>query len=140
MIPDEFSLLDQAAVVTGGGGGIGAATAIALAKQGAEVAILDRDLEAAQAVAKKIGGKTLAIACDVTDAGSVRAAFDATVSAFGGVDILVSNAGAAWQGGTQAGTNRNATTEVVAFSIAGRFSARRVDQNCHHDFSVPGLA
>jgi NAD(P)-dependent dehydrogenase (short-subunit alcohol dehydrogenase family) len=95
---NEKALARQVAVVTGGGGGIGAATAIALAKQGAEVAILDRDLEAAQAVAKKIGGKALAIACDVTDAGSVRAAFDATVSAFGGVDILVSNAGAAWQG------------------------------------------
>jgi rhamnulose-1-phosphate aldolase/alcohol dehydrogenase len=95
---NEKSLARQVAMVTGGGSGIGAATARAMAKEGAEVAILDRDLEAAKAVAKKIGGKALAVACDVTDPQSVRAAFDAVVSAFGGVDIVVSNAGAAWQG------------------------------------------
>jgi rhamnose utilization protein RhaD (predicted bifunctional aldolase and dehydrogenase)/NAD(P)-dependent dehydrogenase (short-subunit alcohol dehydrogenase family) len=94
----EKPLARQVAVVTGGGSGIGAATAAAFAKQGADVAILDRDLDAAKAAAKKIGGKTLAVACDVTDAVSVQAAFDVVVSTFGGVDILVSNAGAAWQG------------------------------------------
>jgi rhamnose utilization protein RhaD (predicted bifunctional aldolase and dehydrogenase)/NAD(P)-dependent dehydrogenase (short-subunit alcohol dehydrogenase family) len=95
---NEKSLARQVAVITGGASGIGAATAKAMAKEGAEVAILDRDLEAAKAAAKKIGGKALAVACDVTDPQSVRAAFDAVVSAFGGVDIVVSNAGAAWQG------------------------------------------
>jgi rhamnulose-1-phosphate aldolase/alcohol dehydrogenase len=95
---NEKSLARQVAVITGGGSGIGAATARAMAKEGAEVAILDRDLEAAKAVAKKIGGKALAVECDVTNPQSVRAAFDAVVSAFGGVDIVVSNAGAAWQG------------------------------------------
>jgi len=95
---NEKSLARQVAVITGGGSGIGAATARAMAKEGAEVAILDRDLEAAKAAAKKIGGKALGIECDVTNPQSVRAAFDAVVSAFGGVDILVSNAGAAWQG------------------------------------------
>ena len=95
---NEKSLARQVAVITGGGSGIGAATARAMAKEGAEVAILDRDLDAAKAVVKKIGAKSLAVACDVTDPKSVRAAFDAVVSAFGGVDIVVSNAGAAWQG------------------------------------------
>jgi rhamnulose-1-phosphate aldolase/alcohol dehydrogenase len=95
---NEKSLARQVAVITGGASGIGAATARAMAKQGAEVAILDRDLDAAKAAAKKIGGKALAVQCDVTDPQSVRAAFDAVVSAFGGVDIVVSNAGAAWQG------------------------------------------
>jgi rhamnose utilization protein RhaD (predicted bifunctional aldolase and dehydrogenase)/NAD(P)-dependent dehydrogenase (short-subunit alcohol dehydrogenase family) len=95
---NEKSLARQVAVITGGGSGIGAATAKAMAKEGAEVAILDRDLDAAKAAAKKIGGKALAVECDVTDPKSVRAAFDAVVSAFGGVDIVVSNAGAAWQG------------------------------------------
>ncbi len=95
---NEKSLARQVAAITGGGSGIGAATARAMAKEGAEVAILDRDLEAAKAVAKKIGGKALAVECDVTNPQSVRAAFDAIVSAFGGVDIVVSNAGAAWQG------------------------------------------
>jgi rhamnulose-1-phosphate aldolase/alcohol dehydrogenase len=95
---NEKSLARQVAVITGGGSGIGAATAKAMAKEGAEVAILDRDLEAAKAVAKKIGGKALAVECDVTNPQNVRKAFDAVVSAFGGVDIVVSNAGAAWQG------------------------------------------
>ncbi len=95
---NEKSLARQVAVITGGGSGIGAATAKAMAGQGAEVAILDRDLDAAKAVAKKIGGKALAVGCDVTDHDSVKAAFDQVVSAFGGVDIVVSNAGAAWQG------------------------------------------
>jgi len=95
---DEKSLARQVAVITGGGSGIGAATARAMAKEGAEVAILDRDIEAAKAAAKKVGGKALAVECDVTNPQSVRAAFDAVVSAFGGVDIVVSNAGAAWQG------------------------------------------
>ncbi len=95
---NEKALARQVAVITGGGSGIGAATAKAMAKEGAEVAILDRDLDAAKAAAKAIGGKALAVECDVTDPKSVRAAFDAVVSAFGGVDIVVSNAGAAWQG------------------------------------------
>jgi rhamnulose-1-phosphate aldolase/alcohol dehydrogenase len=95
---NEKPLSRQVAVITGGASGIGAATAKAMAKQGAEVAILDRDLDAAKAAAKKIGGKALAVQCDVTDPMSVRKAFDAVVSAFGGVDIVVSNAGAAWQG------------------------------------------
>ena len=95
---NEKSLARQVAVITGGASGIGAATAKAMAKEGAEVAILDRDLDAAKAAARKIGGKALAVECDVTNPQSVRAAFDAVVSAFGGVDIVVSNAGAAWQG------------------------------------------
>jgi rhamnose utilization protein RhaD (predicted bifunctional aldolase and dehydrogenase)/NAD(P)-dependent dehydrogenase (short-subunit alcohol dehydrogenase family) len=95
---NEKSLARQVAVITGGASGIGAATARAMAREGAEVAILDRDLEAAKAAAKKIGGKALAVECDVTDPKSVRSAFDAVVSTFGGVDIVVSNAGAAWQG------------------------------------------
>ena len=95
---NEKSLARQVAVITGGGSGIGAATAKAMGKEGAEIAILDRDEAAAKAVAKKIGGKALGIACDVTDPASVKAAFDQVVSKFGGVDIVVSNAGAAWQG------------------------------------------
>jgi rhamnulose-1-phosphate aldolase/alcohol dehydrogenase len=94
----EKELARQVAVVTGGGSGIGAATAIAMARQGAEVAVLDRDAAAAKAVAKKIGGKAIGLHCDVTDADNVRLAFDKVASAFGGVDIVVSNAGAAWQG------------------------------------------
>ena len=92
----EKALERQIVAVTGGGSGIGAATAAAFAAEGAEVAVLDRDLALAQAVAKKFGGT--ALACDVTDAGQVRAAFQHISESYGGIDIVVSNAGAAWQG------------------------------------------
>ncbi|HEX6980424.1 MAG TPA: bifunctional aldolase/short-chain dehydrogenase [Alphaproteobacteria bacterium] len=92
----EKPLARHIVLVTGGGSGIGAATAAAFAAQGAEVVVLDRDEAAAQAVAKKFGG--LGIRCDVTDPDDVRAAFDRAASRFGGIDIVVSNAGAAWQG------------------------------------------
>ncbi len=94
----EKPLARQVAVVTGGGSGIGAATARALARAGAEVAVLDRDHAAAKQVAAGIGKTAIAVGCDVTDAASVQAAFDDVAKAFGGVDIVVSNAGAAWQG------------------------------------------
>ncbi|MFO1100816.1 MAG: bifunctional aldolase/short-chain dehydrogenase [Xanthobacteraceae bacterium] len=94
----EPPLAGQVAVVTGAGGAIGAATAQAFARAGAEVALLDVDAGAAAARARAVGAAALPVKCDVTDAGSVRAAFDNVVEAFGGVDIVVSNAGAAWQG------------------------------------------
>jgi rhamnose utilization protein RhaD (predicted bifunctional aldolase and dehydrogenase)/NAD(P)-dependent dehydrogenase (short-subunit alcohol dehydrogenase family) len=95
---EEKPLAGQVAVITGAAGVIGTATAKAFAAAGAEVALLDLDETAVQAKAKSIGGSALALRCDVTDAASVRAAFDQVVEAFGGVDIAVSNAGAAWQG------------------------------------------
>lgn len=94
----EKVLARQVCVVTGGGSGIGAATARAMAAEGAEVAVLDRDHAAAQEVAKKIGKTALGIACDVTKSNEVKRAFEEVARAFGGLDIVVSNAGAAWQG------------------------------------------
>jgi rhamnose utilization protein RhaD (predicted bifunctional aldolase and dehydrogenase)/NAD(P)-dependent dehydrogenase (short-subunit alcohol dehydrogenase family) len=92
----EKPLARHVVAVTGGGGAIGAAIARAFAAEGAEVAVLDRDLASAQAVAKSIKG--LAVTCDVTDADQVRSAFDRICEAYGGLDILVSNAGAAFTG------------------------------------------
>jgi NAD(P)-dependent dehydrogenase (short-subunit alcohol dehydrogenase family) len=69
-----------------------------MAAEGAEVAVLDRDRAAAIEVARKISKTALAIACDVTKADEVKHAFDQVAKTFGGVDIVVSNAGAAWQG------------------------------------------
>jgi len=94
----EQPLAGQVAVVTGAGGAIGGATARAFAAAGAEVVLADVNLKAATAQAKAIGGAALAVHCDVTDANSVREAFERVVATFGGVDIAVSNAGAAWQG------------------------------------------
>jgi len=97
-VAKELPLAGQVAVITGAGGTIGAATAKAFAAAGAEVALLDLDEGAAKEKAKAIGGAALAVGCDVTDPASVPAAFERVAEAFGGVDVVVSNAGAAWQG------------------------------------------
>jgi NAD(P)-dependent dehydrogenase (short-subunit alcohol dehydrogenase family) len=94
----ELPLAGQIAAITGAGGAIGAATAKAFAAAGAEVALLDIDESAARAAAKAVGGAARALACDVTNEVSVRAAFARLAETFGGVDIVVSNAGAAWSG------------------------------------------
>jgi NAD(P)-dependent dehydrogenase (short-subunit alcohol dehydrogenase family) len=91
-------LTGQVAVITGAAGAIGAAAARIFARAGAEVAMLDIDETGAQAKAKAIGGSAIAIGCDVTSAASVRRAFETVVESFGGTDIVISNAGAAWQG------------------------------------------
>jgi NAD(P)-dependent dehydrogenase (short-subunit alcohol dehydrogenase family) len=94
----EKPLAGQIAAITGAGGTIGIAVARRLAAEGAHVALLDRDEALARAAARQIGGAALPLACDVTQAVSVEAAFAAIARHFGGLDILVSNAGAAWQG------------------------------------------
>ena len=94
----EKSFARQVVAITGGGSGIGAATAKAFAREGAEVAVLDLDLEAARKVAASCGKTALALGCDVTQEESVAAAFAAIAARFGGVDVVISNAGAAYQG------------------------------------------
>jgi NAD(P)-dependent dehydrogenase (short-subunit alcohol dehydrogenase family) len=88
-------LTGQIALVTGAGA-IGAATAKALAADGAAIAVLDIDGAAAERAAAAVKG--LGLECDVTKPDQVERAFAAACERFGGVDILVSNAGAAWQG------------------------------------------
>ncbi|HEY5290632.1 MAG TPA: bifunctional aldolase/short-chain dehydrogenase, partial [Caulobacteraceae bacterium] len=80
-------------VVTGAAGAIGAATAAAFAREGAEVALLDVNGEAARALAAASSPHTLGIACDVTMPDQVERAFEAVCARFGGIDIVVSNAG-----------------------------------------------
>jgi len=94
----EPPLAGQITAITGAAGAIGAATAKAFAAAGAEVALLDVNLAAAREKAKETGLAALALQCDVTDAASVGSAFDTIAATFGGLDIVVSNAGAAWQG------------------------------------------
>ena len=82
---------DRVALVTGGGRGIGAATAEMLARDGAKVAVSDMDRAPAEEVARPIHG--IAIACDVTDRAQVDAMVERTVKEFGRLDILVACAG-----------------------------------------------
>lgn len=89
-------LAGKVCAVTGGVGTIGAAIVRLFSSAGAYVAVLDLDSSAAHALAAEVGG--MGIECDVTDGVAVRAAFDDICARAGGIDIVVSNAGAAWQG------------------------------------------
>lgn len=93
-----FEIPGQCAVITGGGRGIGAATAELFASAGASVAVLDKDGTHARRIADGIlgnGGAALAITCDITDEEQVEEAFAAVAEEFGSPDILVNNAGIA---------------------------------------------
>jgi rhamnulose-1-phosphate aldolase/alcohol dehydrogenase len=94
-MPKPKPLATRIAFVTGGGSGIGRAIAHRLAAEGACVVVADRDGDAAATVAGEIGGTDVAVAvtADVTDADALAAAFQQAVLAFGGVDLIVNNAG-----------------------------------------------
>ena len=89
-------LKGQVALITGGGSGIGQATAQIFRDAGAEIVVLDVNANAIRSVAEKLDG--LGLVVDVTDAIAVGQAFKRVISSFGGLDIVVSNAGGAWQG------------------------------------------
>lgn len=114
----EKPLARQVVLVTGGAGAIGAATARAFAAAGAEVAVLDLEQESAAVVAAACGKRALAAACDVTDPAAVQAAVAAVAAHFGGLDIVVSNAGAAWTGpmATLADADLRASFELNFFA------------------------
>ena len=92
------NLEGKSALVTGGASGIGRATALAFAREGARVAVADIMQDAAQRTVTEIeamGGQALAIACDVTDDDAVKAMIVRTVDAFGSLDCTFNNAGIA---------------------------------------------
>jgi rhamnulose-1-phosphate aldolase/alcohol dehydrogenase len=94
-LPKPKPLASRIAFVTGAGSGIGRAIALRLAAEGACVVVADRDSDSASAVAREIGGTDVAVAvtADVTDADAVAAALREASLAFGGVDLVVNNAG-----------------------------------------------
>ncbi|HLB03557.1 MAG TPA: SDR family NAD(P)-dependent oxidoreductase [Gaiellaceae bacterium] len=84
---------DRVALVTGGASGIGKAVALALAARGAHVGVCDLNATGAEAVAAEIGGRSLPVPMDVTDAASVRAGVASAVESLGAPDVLVNAAG-----------------------------------------------
>jgi len=80
-------------VITGASRGIGAQAARVFAAAGANVALLARSVDSLETLAAEIGGNALALACDVADYGAVAAAVQQTVERFGGIDVLINNAG-----------------------------------------------
>jgi NAD(P)-dependent dehydrogenase (short-subunit alcohol dehydrogenase family) len=90
------TLTNKVALITGGASGIGRATAVLFAQEGAAVAIIDVNAEQGQSAVAEIesaGGKAIFIRCDVTRAEDCRAAVEETASTFGGLHILFNNAG-----------------------------------------------
>ena len=117
----------MAALVTGGGSGLGAATAEALAAKGARVAVLDLDHAAAQRVAAQVGG--IAVQCDVADAASGERAVAAAREAHGAARILVNCAGIATPGrivGRDGPLKLEAFARVIGVNLIGTFNLLRL--------------
>src|SRR4051794_39599333 len=116
------SLAGRTAVVTGAGSGIGRAIATTFAAAGAAVACLDLDRISVDAVAKAItgaGGRTLALACDVSSEADTHAAVEATQSAFGPIHILVNGAAADDPNGTVLDLTLVDWKRVFAVNVTG---------------------
>jgi NAD(P)-dependent dehydrogenase (short-subunit alcohol dehydrogenase family) len=94
-MPASYSLAGKAALVTGAARGIGLETARRLAQRGASVAMLDLDAGEAREAAQPMGDRAMTIAGDVTDASAMDAAVAQVVERFGGLDVVVANAGVA---------------------------------------------
>jgi len=117
----------QAAVVTGGGSGLGAATAAFLAQAGARVAVLDINQSAAEASAARIGG--LGVACDVADAASAEAALAAARARHGVERVLVNCAGVGTAGrivGRDGPLKLDAFERVIRINLIGTFNLLRL--------------
>ncbi|WP_085811100.1 SDR family NAD(P)-dependent oxidoreductase [Sphingomonas sp. TZW2008] len=113
---------DRVAVITGGGSGIGAATARLLAREGAKVVLVDLNSDAAQAIAAETGG--LALTADVSDREQVDAFVAQTVAAHGRIDILLNNAGVGIFGKTP-DVDPDTWDRVVAINLHAVFYACR---------------
>ncbi|MBZ5721554.1 MAG: glucose 1-dehydrogenase [Acidobacteriia bacterium] len=86
-------LKDKIAIITGAGSGIGRASAIALAREGARVALVGRRQDRLEDVARQIGDSALVVAADVSKQDGIDLVVEQTVASFGGLNVLVNNAG-----------------------------------------------
>ncbi|MDP6893039.1 MAG: SDR family oxidoreductase [Verrucomicrobiota bacterium] len=119
-----FSLNGKNTIVTGAGSGIGQSTAIAFAKQGAHVSVLEINLEAANETVEKIrtnGGQAEATECDVTHHDHVQDVFDKIATDHGGLDCLINNAGIAHVGNIL-NTNEKDFDRVMNVNLKGVFN------------------
>lgn len=122
-----YSLDGQTAIITGSGSGIGAAIATLFAAQGARVAVLDIDTEAAEATVDQIeadGGTAVFFPCDVGDQPAVDAAFDEVLARFGGLDVLINNAGIAHVGNVEATTETD-FDRIYRVNVKGVYNGLR---------------
>jgi NAD(P)-dependent dehydrogenase (short-subunit alcohol dehydrogenase family) len=124
-VPDQNRrFADQVAFVSGAGAGIGRATALAFAREGASVVIADVDEQANNETARLIetaGGQVIAVRCDVTRAQDLQAAMDATVEAFGGLDVAFNNAGVEQPTAPAADITEEDWDRVIGVNLRGVF-------------------
>ncbi|HEU5368903.1 MAG TPA: bifunctional aldolase/short-chain dehydrogenase [Ktedonobacterales bacterium] len=133
LAPPEREFARQVALVTGAAGGIGSAVCARLARDGAHIIATDIDLDGAEDLAQHLcqqygAGRAVAVQMDVTNEESVRAAFAAAALAFGGIDIVVNNAGLASSAPitetTLADWNRNLSVLATGYFLAAREAFR----------------
>ena len=123
----EQDFAGKVAIVTGGGSGIGEATAVLLAARGAKVVVADRDAAAAERVAKAIGESALPHPVDVADPVGCQAMVRAAVERFGRLDVAVNNAGI---GGPPAATGDyplDGWAAVIEVNLNGVFYGMRAE-------------
>jgi len=112
-------------LITGASRGIGAAAAREFAAAGAQVALAARSADAVEALAREIGPSALALPCDVSDYAQVEAAVQATVGAFGGLDVLIGNAGVIEPIAPMAAIDPAAWGKVIDINLKGVFYGMR---------------
>ncbi len=125
---DQFTFDDEVAIVTGGSRGIGEAVAVGLAEAGADVVPVARSEDALAETADRIeaaGADALPIPLDVTDEAAVQACFDEVEDAFGGVDVLVNNAGVNPYFGDSREIDRETWEHIFAVNVTGAFTCAR---------------
>ena len=115
----RFPIRGKVAIVTGAARGIGFATATELSRRGASVIVLDLDPEASAAAAEALPGPALGLAADVTDRGAMQRVVAEAVERFGGVDVVVANAGIASRGATFRAMSGEAFDRVLDVNLNG---------------------
>ncbi|WP_293573876.1 SDR family oxidoreductase [Phaeobacter sp.] len=112
-------------VITGASRGIGADTARVFASEGANVALLARSADSLASLTEEIGGNALAVACDVSDHGSVGDAFRKIQAEFGKIDVLINNAGVVDPIASLADAEPSAWSQLIDINIKGVFYGMR---------------
>ncbi|MDQ4129252.1 MAG: SDR family NAD(P)-dependent oxidoreductase, partial [Actinomycetota bacterium] len=121
---ENRSYAGKVAFVTGAGTGIGRATALAFAREGASVVVSDvseRDNRETARMIEESGGRALAVGCDVTRTEDVKAALDQTIETFGRLDVAFNNAGVEQEKKAAAELTEEEWDRVVAINLRGVF-------------------